>query len=240
MPTKPSNPVISSEKDIETVKDLIAKKQLDSTVAKLDPDDVRHSIRAVPNAVIRLLVVILHGPQAEKQIGTLKSDQRDPLLKLLEAAKKHQGQEFVNAFLAAAKDDEKILTRLGFKTTDVLPLTLAEAKAYNTVSRVTGSPMMMLQSSRLYAEIAFLQLGEQGERLLFRSTMELDEVLAISGELLGIASASTQLVQKKAASAKPNLAIRRCTELLKEIRKHVAALSGNLAKLAKSARKKAH
>jgi hypothetical protein len=232
--------VISGEKDIETVKDLIAEKQLDSTVAKLDPDDVRHSIRAVPDAVIRLLVVGLRDPLAEKQIATLKSDQREPLQHLLEAAKRQRGQEFVKAFLAAAKDDEKISARLGFKTTDVLPVTLSEAKAYNTVSRVTGSPMMMLQSSRLYAEIAFLQLSEQGERLLFRSTMELDEVLAISGELLGIAFASTQLVQKKAASAKPKLAIRRCTELLKEIRKHVGGLSGDLAKLEKSGRKKAH
>jgi len=112
---------------------------------------------------------------------------------------------------------------------DALLLTLAEAKSHNTVTEVIISPLMMLKSSRLYADVALFQK----ESLRFRSMMELHELLMVAETLLDGAVSITGHSRKLRETTSPRVDSHRCDQFMKLIREHATELTSNLAALAK-------
>jgi len=91
MAERTKNPGPSAEEDVAKLKDMITSGKLEALLAKPDPDDVAGSLRRRPPGVARLLVATLARPEHEKQIATLKPEQREPLQTLTATAKEHHG-----------------------------------------------------------------------------------------------------------------------------------------------------
>jgi hypothetical protein len=223
---------MSGEVDLEDLKKVIQAGKLESAIAKLDPDDISRSLREVPHPVIRLLIVCLGVPNAGQQIATLKPEQRDPLLTLIETSKKTKAVEFTKRLLVAAKEDPQLLKRLGLHMSDVMPIHPTEALAYNTITDVRSAPFMMLLSSRLYAQVVFLQQ----EKVLFTSTMELDELLQVALHLITAANCSAGEAQRLLASVTPTIAAMRCEQLMVAIDKQTKELRAALPKISRKPR----
>jgi len=202
----------SVSKDLEKVKSLIEKGKLDSTLSHLDSSDIQGSVKRVPKEVVRLMSHLLIGVKdVEKQIKTLRADQRIPVEMLLEAAKKYNGEEFSIEFLKQAVKDEKLRRDFGISFPKIIdPM---RAKIDNTVNDVQIFPHMSLATNRIYTELSLLQNDE----LLFRTSAELDELLFLVMKLMGGARVAFETLPKERGRVKASVDIEACGRYLKQI-----------------------
>ena len=77
--TNPKAPKVSFETDLQVLNDCIEEDKLEVAVSQLDPQNIEKSFAKVPLEVIRLLTVLFSSEEKERQILTLKPDEREPL-----------------------------------------------------------------------------------------------------------------------------------------------------------------
>lgn len=221
---KPKNPVVSFSHDLGVLKKLIANDQLGDLVRQLDSKKIDETLVSVPLEVIRLLAVLLSSKEQEDQIKVLKQEEREPLTKLVSMADEYNAREYVSALIKRARQDHTIIERLGFPA-DHFSISAEEAKMFNTITSVKAAPIMMLKSSRLYAEVGFYQQ----DNLLLRSTMEIDELLFVAKEMLGAVTSVLDSRIEAAPSADPKLPSVRCKTYLKSIRNSTRLIGSHLS-----------
>jgi len=219
---------VSFETDLQKVKDYIESGKLEAVISKLDPSNVNKSLDIIPIEIIRILTVLFQSERNEEQAKILKPEDRKPLEELISVADKHKGREFVKHLISTLSDEPSIFERLNFPI-DKFPVSPGEGKVANTITEIVCMPLMMLKTSRLYAEIGFFQ----GEELLFRSTMELDKILGISSDLLSSAKAILDYTSENARSTEPKINIKQCEIHIKALKEKMRLVSSNMANFTK-------
>jgi len=231
MEKKPKSKV-SPEHDLETLKKLLADGQLEDTLAVLDPRHLEKSLDRVPVQIIRLLAALYAIPENQQRVDTLRPDQREPLNKLLSLAREHNAEAFVTALIRKAARDEKLARRVGIDLRNFrFPVTREEADIFNTVTRVESVPFLMLKSHRVYADIGFFQEN----KLLFRGSMEMDEILQVARKLIGTAKSTMEYLQKLGQTAKPHIDVDVVNASLASIQDDMKEFRRALARLPKGA-----
>jgi hypothetical protein len=215
--------------DFNKLKSLLDEGRLESTLAKLDPEDLERSIKRVPKELIRLMVYLLFEVKdVDDKVRVLKPEQRIPIASLLDLARKDKGLEFSQVLLERIGIDEKIAKDIGFvfrKHKDPI-----EIKACNSISHVRTSSELNLKQKRLYTELFFMQ----GEDVLLKSNAEIDEVLGIVSQILNGAVCTLDLFKKNTKGVNPQIYSDSCREYLKKINNYSTFLSDALNELEKS------
>jgi len=204
--------------DLRVVKRLSAQGKLDGLMQQLDAKDIPGSLRRVPVEVVRLAMVLLSVSDVEKKIEDVDSGQRGPAKDLLASARENKIEPFIEQLKRAATGDYKVRQALGLDIT-AFPKTQGaiEAKINNTINRVGFTSQLMLKSSRVYIEVAFLQEDE----VLLRTEMELDGILMLGSSLLGAVHDCLEMLSKNAPGVSPQIEFERCEHYLGELRKNI-------------------
>ena len=213
---------ISVDSDFKKVKSLHGKGKLEDSFADVDPANVLKSLQKIPVGPLRMMIALRATADAEGKIAQLNPDQREPAKALLEIAKKDHVLKFLNAVVNSAVDQEDVRKALGI---DALSLPKqyvpTEVKLDATITKTTQTPQLMLNSLRLYVEMGFMQ----GDELLFRSDMELDDILWMAHGFLAGVEETLKLAKKKIPGVTPNLEFDRCQAHMKNIRSVAGKLS---------------
>ncbi len=213
MPKKATQPP-SSKRDLQKVRELHVAGKLDECVARLDPDHVSESMKKVPAGVVRLLTSLLQLKSVDKRVDSLTRDEREPAKALLRSAREHQGVQFVEALLKAAKEDSQLAESIGLKFADQKAED-REKLIENRITQLTHRPILMLQSRRLYAAVDFFRDDE----IIFKSDMELDHLIGLAADLLDVAKNCLAFAQINAPKVELNLNAQACQTGIKHIRK---------------------
>ena len=211
----------SIEADMQDARGLLRKGKLGAVFENLDAKDIPGSLRHSSLAVIRLLMGLLSVSDIEKKVKQVDPEQREVAEALLKCAKEHDVGSFFNALGPAVMTDKQVRDLLGVDITAV-PKTLGyiDAKTFNTITGISHTPQLMLKSSRLYVQLGFLQ----GDEVLFRSQLELDELLLWASDHMDAAKEALTLLKQKAPIASPKLETERCTRYLLKIRQALREL----------------
>jgi hypothetical protein len=228
------------QKDFRTIKTLVDKGKLDEVLSKIDPDNIPVTVKKVPKEVIRFMSHILNVENIDSRVKTLKADERIPIEYLLESARSHSGKEFAEAFLRDLAKDESLRREFGIDVQKVKdPLA---AKIDNTINQIVTSPLLLLKSKRVNAELSFMQNDE----LLLRVNAELDESLLLAAMIINGASGTLQCLEENVKGVKPNINIDLCKKHLdsiegdiREIRMRLEGFTKSLHKSRKRTTKKA-
>lgn len=220
----------SEAKDLKKVTQLYEAGKLPDVIKKLDPDNVKGSLRRAPHEAIRLLLAILSNKEEnEKKIESLDEAQRVPLKALITLARQNRGEAFITNFIKEASKDSSLLLKLGISLPKEMPITQHEADIFNTITNVITIPTIMLKSRRIYLDVGMYQ----EDKILFRSMMELDTLLKIVHELLASASGTFSMLSKNFPRIAPRVSKELCNEYLQDIRRSSIELDKALRKLPK-------
>lgn len=213
MPRKAAQPS-SPKGDLQKVRDLFAAGKLDECVARLDPDHVRESMKQVPMGVVRLLSALLQTEGVDKGVESLSQGEREPVKALLRSAREHQGVEFIQALSEVVEGDSQLAESIGLQIRDPKAVNL-EKRVENRITRLTHRPVLMLKSRRLYTVVNFFR----DEEIIFRSDMELDDLILLARNLLDVATDCLANAQLNVPRVKLNLNAKACQTSIKDIRK---------------------
>lgn len=216
---------VSMETDFKKVQSLYKKGELEESFAKVDSNNVLKSLETVPLGPLRMMIALLSEAKVDEKIDRLGPDQSKPARALLEVAKKGHVRDFLNAMTRAVGKQRDVRKALGIgilsiqKTYDSV-----EAKIDSTVTDVVHTPLLVLSSLQLYVEMAFMQ----GDKLLFRSDMEIDDVLGLARKLLSAVESALRLTKEKSPGVEPKLEFDRCQAHMKNVRGVMGKLSSLL------------
>lgn len=195
--------------DFKKVKSLVKKGTLDKVLSKLDAKDIRGTMKAVPEEVVRFMShLLINIENVDKQVKVLKAEELIPIESLLKSARKYRGEEFAKRLFELAAEDEEF--RRDYKLTVQKKVRRTDTKINNEIDQVYVVPHLMLQSKHLFTEISFLQDDE----LLFRWNSEIDDVLLMASRLIHGVSHCVELVQKDIKGLNPNVNVEVCLTYL--------------------------
>jgi hypothetical protein len=221
---------VSQERDLEKVRTLLRRGTLDETLAMLDPSDVKATLAVVPVEIARLVSALLsQGDQINQQVATLKPEERQPIRALIRSARKHRGAEFAEAFATLVKEDKDFGRLVGMQPEK--PSAAWDQKIDNLITGLGVYPHMMLKSRRVYLEVGFMQ----DDNLLFRTNLEIDDLLKVVQSLLNGAEITIEYLQKIGPDLRPQLYRERIDDSLKAISKQMRGLRKQLATLGDNA-----
>jgi len=201
-------------KDLEKVKEIWEKGKLDEILSNLNPNDVKGTLKRVPKQIIRLMSALLVIKEPEKQVSTLKKEERMPVEALIKTARKNKGEEFTKRFIELATENQDI--RREFKLSFRKFKDPLEAKIDNSVSNVYTTSQLMLKSNRLYTEVCFLW----NEEIRFRFNPELDELLNIVVQMMAGARNTLYYFLNNTKEKTSRTNIDSCKDFLSEIDNH--------------------
>lgn len=231
---KSSQTNVDSEVDLDLVKSLIREKQLDATLAKLDSADILGTIKKVPHGVIRLLTHLLLTTAVDEQVNSLPQGLQKVVSSLLKSARKHDADKFVETMVREAQKDSQIESLLGIDlAASKTNKNEKEAGIANTITSLFVAPHLMLQTSRLYCRVGFYR----GEKLLFRSDIELAGMISLARSLLESADETLAAVSVAAPGSTANVNVKLCEDTLRSIRSKCVKIKNALTVVTNSEKK---
>ncbi len=221
---KHSNEVTATD-DIKKAVELQKQGKLADLVAKLNPEDVRGTLNEVPAEVVRLTAALLSATDVDGALREYSGAGRRTLDALLQSSRKYKGEEFIKALIKEWDDD--IRERLG--GVDIVSRDRATKadKTENAWTSLEIRPELMLRTSRLYCMVAFFR----DEDLLFRSDIEIDDLLWTARAFLQAANQTLVYANRNASGTKVHINLARCQGQLKEIRRLVREIPPSLTEI---------
>lgn len=175
------------KKDLNLVAKLLRDQKLDAALKSLNPAELVASLKKIPPGLVRLLLGLLYVSNVSERLAGLSKNEKAPVVALLKAADRLKTREYTDQLIEAVRGGNKDIDNiLGI---DVLaisgdtskPSTLTnDQKAQNSITSLRVTPMLMLNSGRLYSQVIFLQ----NEEHLLRSTLEVDEMVSFARSFL--------------------------------------------------------
>jgi|GEM_PF-3009638 len=216
---------VTSMGDIKKVVELQKQGKLVDLVAKLNPEDIRGTLNEVPAEVVRLTVALLSATDVDRALREYSGDRRRTLGVLLQSSRKYKGEEFVKALIKEWDDD--IRERLGGVDIASGDRATRADKTENPWTSLEIRPELMLRTSKLYCMVAFFR----DEELLFRSDIEIDDLLWTARAFLQAANQTLVYANRNASGTKVNIDLPRCQGQLKEIRRLVREIPPSLREI---------
>lgn len=218
-------------KDLRKVDELIRAKELENVVGRLNPEQLSKSLEKVPIEVVRLIIVVAASGSIEsvqKELIGMPAEKRRPLQAILTSLRKLQNpDDLLSKLLSEVRSKPELLKTLDVDAAVIAPKKDHALEMENIIDGLAVSPQIMLKSRGLYCDIGFMQ----GDRVLFRSKFEVDDLLWLSRSMLSAADDVLSLYEKNAKSVKIDFNQQKClreiervSELLVSVRKSVQRL----------------
>lgn len=207
-------------KDLNVVDKLWRAGKLDLALESLNPGELVESLKKAPPGLVRLLLGLLYLPDISERLAGLSKNVKAPVVALLKAADRLRTLEYTDQLIEAARGGNKDIDNiLGIDVVATVrekskSSTLTkEQKAQNSITGLRVTPMLMLNSGRLYSQVIFLQNDDH----LLRSTLEVDEMVSFAKSFVVASKDCLAAAAKRTSKAKTVVATQLMQRDIKEI-----------------------